>query len=120
MKKTVLIYPFTNEYMLFVQKAASLDDVKELILVSPKGWGYEGEKVSFEDKQLYVSTEFETNCEVCDEVWFINTCFELDESKMISPKILFAQQHNKRIKNYRTVKSEKNVCLMSEMKRKQK
>lgn len=111
MKKTVLIYPFTREYALFIQKVGLLGDVKKLILVSPKGWGYEDEKVPFRDKCLYVSTEFETSCELCDEVWFINTCFEMDEAKMIMPKILFAQEHKKEIKNFRTVKPEKTFAF---------
>ena len=37
MKKTVLIYPFTREYALFIQKVGLLGNVKKLILVSPKG-----------------------------------------------------------------------------------
>lgn len=114
MKKTVLIYPFTHEYTLFIKKAALLDNIEKIIPVSPKGWGYEGEKVPFRDSYLHVSTDYELNCELCDEVWFINTCIEIDEKKMILPKILFAQKYKKRIINFREANLKNNCMIENE------
>lgn len=107
LKKTVLIYPYAQEYKLFAEKIALLDEIEEVILVSPKGWGYEEEKISAGNKTLTVSTEYESNCKRCDEVWFLNTCFSIDESKMILPKIQIAKKYQKKIRNYRTVKADK-------------
>ena len=70
MKKSILIYPFTECCIPFIHQLDLM--VFNLILVSPRGWGYENKKFSFHGETFNVTTEFELNCIECNEVWFVN------------------------------------------------
>lgn len=97
MKKKVLIYPYTDICIPFIEQI-DLEN-SELFLVSPKGWNYDQEKWIYQEK-CSVRIEFEKTCEECDEVWFVNSNFTLSEDGIIS-KLIYAQKNNKKIRFFR-------------------
>lgn len=84
-----------------------------LMLVSPKGWGYENKNFLFHEKTFKVTTDFELNCKKCDEVWFMNCSFKIDDNLLILPKIKFAQEKDKIIKYFRSKTAEVRELLSS-------
>lgn len=106
MNQKILIYPYTTlTYSLIY--ALSFSRIKrEFILVSPKGWGYDGKSVLLCEGKINIQTEFEKNCDKCDEVWFVNTYFDVNEPEMIYPKVRFAMTKRKAVRYFRDLNSE--------------
>ncbi len=78
-----------------------LAELNQQTLVSFKGWGYENEKVSFRGKMINVCNDFELKCQTSDEIWFVNSKFDIDDNVLIYPKVKFACACGKTVKYYR-------------------
>lgn len=102
MGKRVLIYPYSDRCISIISFLEKEKNIDELILVSFKGWGYENQKVRFRDKEIRICQEFESKCQECDEVWFVDTFFSLEcEKNLLIEKARMAIENGKLIQDYR-------------------
>lgn len=111
MKKTVLIYPYTQEYDTFIEQLEKIQEIETLNLVSFKGWGYENQKLSFHNKTINICTDFESKCQMSDEIWFVDSKFNINDNTLIYPKVKFAHTCGKAIRYYRKFSQTVNDIL---------
>lgn len=98
MKRNILIYPFTETCIALINQLDLM--TLNLILVSPRGWGLENKCYSIHGENFVTTTEFERNCRECDEIWFVNSSFEINDN-LIIPKLKIAKEYGKKIKYFR-------------------
>ena len=100
MEKKILIFPYSDMCDIFIEQIEDLENIDELYLVCFKGWGYEGKKISFKGKEISVITDFDFAFQNSDEIWFVDTEYNLDESTLIYPKVNYAHACGKTIRYY--------------------
>lgn len=100
-----MIYPYGKMYEPYVRHQELISD-QICKLVSPRGWGLEGEKVSYSGGELAVKTDFIHNLSACTAVWFVeDTIHELPE-KVLWEKLETAIENDKKILFTRRRKQE--------------
>lgn len=94
----VMIYPYSRAYEPYVRNADVLGEYTVTALVSPRGWGYEGDIVADSQKREYViSAEFTENLDHCTCVWFVSDGRLEIPRELLKDKLLEAVNHGKRI-----------------------
>lgn len=94
----MMIYPYSKSYEPYVRNPEVLGEYTITALVSPRGWGYEGDVIEDRQKKEYVvSAEFSKNLDDCSCVWFVSDGrIKLQES-LLKEKLIEAINHGKRI-----------------------
>lgn len=100
MGKIILIFPYSEICDIFIEQIEDLENVDKLYLVCFKGWGYEGKKIIFRGKEISVITDFDFACQNSDEIWFVNTKYNLDEITFLYPKVNYVYACGKTIRYY--------------------
>lgn len=97
-KIRTLLYPYSRRIRAYVKYHKTLSEELELVsLVSPKGWGLEGDKVEALDQKYIVKTSFEEELESCDAVLFCEDGEYVLEEEILKEKLQLAQNNGKRI-----------------------
>lgn len=95
--KKILIYPFTDSCIPFLN-ALNLHKYN-IILSSPRGWGYDDRMYFIDDHVFQVTTAFDSYCMECDEVWFVYSDIKIDDELIIS-KIRITEKHKKKARYF--------------------
>ena len=94
----VMIYPYSRAYEPYVRNAEVMGEYAVTALVSPRGWGYEGDVITDRRKREHVvSAEFAEKLEHCTCVWFVADGRLEIPRKLLRDKLLEAVKHGKRI-----------------------
>lgn len=94
----VMIYPYSRAYEPYVRNSEVLGEYRITALVSPRGWGYEGDVVADGQKKEYVvSGEFTENLDHCTCVWFVSDGRLEMPRELLREKLLEAVNHERRI-----------------------
>ncbi len=100
-KMKALVYPFDKEFCPILRNKNILDDYDILAVISPNGWGYNGEDAGTLDGGLpvgvFVENDFWKYLEICDAVIFASSQNKLDFESNIYPKILDAIEAGKNV-----------------------
>lgn len=91
----VLLYPYDRESEPIIKHNDLLKDLEIVSVVSPNGWGLSNEQ--FENTELRVSSDFDTELEKCTVLWIVDSNRGLSFDKSIYPKIKKALSENKKI-----------------------
>lgn len=94
----MMIYPYSKAYEPYVSSAEVLGGYTITALVSPRGWGYEGDIVLGGHKKEYVvSADFSEKLDDCTCVWFVaDDRLEMPQ-ELLREKIQEAIKQGKRI-----------------------
>lgn len=94
----IIIYPYSKAYEPYVRSNEILGEYMITALVSPRGWGYEGDIVADgQGKEYLVSADFSEQLDDCTSVWFVADG-RLEMSKeLLREKLLEAVNHGKKI-----------------------
>lgn len=94
----ILIYPYSKGYEPYVKSQEIMGSYSVTALVSPRGWGYEGDVITDRQGREYVvSAEFLEKLDDCTCVWFV-TDGRLEIPKgLLSEKVSEAVKHGKKI-----------------------
>lgn len=94
----IMIYPYSKAYEPYVRNKEILGEYMISALVSPRGWGYEGDVVTDrQDKEYMVSAGFSEQLDNCTGVWFVaDGRLELPQ-ELLREKLLEAVNHGKKI-----------------------
>lgn len=103
--ETILIYPFNMDYASFVNNHCIMNNKKISSLVSPRGWGLEGEQIGDGDMSLLVGCDFNTEMNKCSVVWFVEDALLTLPVNLLKAKVNEVVQAGKKIiyiryKNY--------------------
>lgn len=94
----VMIYPYSRAYEPYVRNAEVMGEYAVTALVSPRGWGYEGDVITDRRKREHVvSVEFAEKLEHCTCVWFVADGRLEIPRELLRDKLLEAVKHGKRI-----------------------
>ncbi len=94
----IMIYPYSKDYEPYIKNAEILGGDIISALVSPRGWGYEGDViVDSQDKEYVVSAEFSERLINCSCVWFVADGRLEMPRELLKEKLLEAVNHKKRI-----------------------
>lgn len=69
--KTILIYPYCDEYEAYVLALRAGGIFKAVKLISPKGWGYQNSEVYDGKEYIMVEDDFTSALEAVSCVWFV-------------------------------------------------
>lgn len=94
----ILIYPYSKGYEPYVKNQEIMSDYSVTALVSPRGWGYEGDVITDRQGREYVvSAEFSEKINDCTCVWFVaDGRLELPKD-LLSEKVSEAVKQGKKI-----------------------
>lgn len=94
----ILIYPYSKAYEPYIRNKEILGEYMVCALVSPRGWGYEGDiVVDRQGKEYIVSADFSEQLDDCTSVWFVaDGRLELPQ-ELLSEKLLEAVRYGKKI-----------------------
>lgn len=92
----IMIYPYSRMYEPYVRHSKLMSDIIS-VLVSPRGWGMEHEKVTCSNSELIVQTDFSNNLSECTAVWFVNDCHNELPEKILLEKLDTAIRERKKI-----------------------
>lgn len=68
----MMIYPYSKAYEPYVRSPEILGEYTVTALVSPRGWGYEGDVITVrQGRKCVVSADFSEKLDVCTCVWFV-------------------------------------------------
>lgn len=97
--KKVLIYPFGKESEYIVEYAELLEELEIQCLVSMKGWGYQNEVYSVNDKGIPLGYDFEEAIKnySIEVVWFTEWHKNLDFEMDYLPYLRLAINMNKKL-----------------------
>lgn len=96
--ETMMIYPYSKVCEPYVKNSKILGKYKITALVSPRGWGYEGDVIVGRDNTQYmVSSDFSKSLDTCSCVWFVSDDRVEMPRKLLKAKLLEAVNHKKRI-----------------------
>lgn len=92
-----MIYPYSKAYEPYIQYQELLVNMEISSLVSPKGSGLVGRRVSYKRKVWEITANYTEALNQCDIVWFVNDeKFRLSE-ETIKQKVIEAVKAGKRI-----------------------
>lgn len=119
--KKMMIYPYSKAYEPYIKCPEVLGEYTVVALVSPRGWGYEGDIVeSRQGKKYIVSAEFSENLGLCTCVWFTADGRLKMPQELLREKLLEAVNAGKEIlytrysdDNYKEMKDliPKELCI---------
>lgn len=94
----ILIYPYSKSYEPYVRSQEIMEKYSVTTLVSPRGWGYEGDVIiDRQGREYVVFAEFEEKLNDCTCVWFVaDGRLEIPE-ELLKNKIVEAVNHGKKI-----------------------
>lgn len=93
----VAIYPYNESYAPVVRHQKLMRDMRIKSLISPKGWGLNGECIKTIDVEYLVSDNFLSEIESCTAVWFVEDDNIPLPSKTLKEKLNDALKQNKKI-----------------------
>lgn len=94
----ILIYPYSKGYEPYVKSQEIMGNYSVTALVSPRGWGYEGDVITDRQGQEYVvSAEFSEKLNDCTCVWFVADGRLKMPKELLSEKVSEAVKHGKKI-----------------------
>lgn len=94
----MMIYPYSKAYEPYVSSAEVLGEYTITALVSPRGWGYEGDVVADGQGNKYtVSADFMEKIDDCTCVWFVADGRQEMPKELLREKLQEAVKHGKRI-----------------------
>jgi len=67
----ILMYPYNRAYRTYVMNEVVDGNKKIESIVSPRGWGFEGETVKCSNRQYIITSEFSEEMKKCSIVWFV-------------------------------------------------
>lgn len=95
----MMIYPYSKAYEPYVKYQELLVEYKVTALVSPRGWGYEGDVISDgQGKKYVVSSEFSEKLDDCTCVWFVSDGRLEMPKELLREKVLEAVKYEKKIR----------------------
>lgn len=119
--KKMMIYPYSKAYEPYVKSSEVLGEYTVTALVSPRGWGYEGDVVTSEQKREYVvSADFSDKLDDCTCVWFVTDGRLEMPKELLREKLLEAVSAEKEIlytrysdDNYKEMKNliPRKLCI---------
>lgn len=95
--KKALIYPYDEEFLPILQHWKDIEKIEIEKIISPRGWGYTGKSYHICNKNFTVVSNYETELEKVDIVWFVNAKIPLDFEKYMLPKIKQACKEKKSV-----------------------
>lgn len=94
----ILIYPYSKGYEPYVKNQDIMGKYLVEALVSPRGWGYEGDIITDGHRREYVvSAEFSEKLRDCTCVWFVADGRLEMPKELLNEKVLEAVKHGKKI-----------------------
>lgn len=94
----LMIYPYSKAYEPYVNNAEVLEGYTISALVSPRGWGYEGDiVVDGQDNKYIVSADFTEKLDDCTCVWFVADDRQEMPKELLREKLQEVVKHGKRI-----------------------
>lgn len=94
----ILIYPYSKGYEPYVKNQEIMRSFSVTALVSPRGWGYEGDIITDRQGEEYVvSAEFSEKLSDCTCVWFVADGRLEMPKELLSEKVSEAVKHGKKI-----------------------
>lgn len=94
----LMIYPYSKAYEPYVSNEEILEGYMITALVSPRGWGYEGDiVVDRQDNMYMVTADFTEKLDGCTCVWFVADGRQAISKELLREKIREAVKRGKRI-----------------------
>lgn len=93
----IMIYPYNSAYESFVTHMTLMNGYKIVELVSPRGWGLEGEIIESGEEGLIVNCDFSAGLSKCTVVWFVEDEYLPLPEKLLWDKLTETIQSKKRI-----------------------
>lgn len=94
----MIIYPYSKAYEPYVRNTEILGEYMVTALVSPRGWGYEGDIVTDgQSKEYMVSADFTEKLGDCTCVWFVADGRLEMAKELLRERLLEAVNRGKRI-----------------------
>jgi len=94
----MMIYPYSKAYEPYVKSQELLGEYIVTALVSPRGWGYEGDVISDnQGKEYVISAEFSQKLDDCTCVWFVSDGRLELPKELLREKVLEAVKFGKQI-----------------------
>ena len=94
----MMIYPYSKAYEPYVRNEEILGEYTISALVSPRGWGYEGDIVADgQGKEYMVSADFSEQLDDCTSVWFVEDGRLKMPQELLREKLLKAVNQGKKI-----------------------
>lgn len=94
----MMIYPYSRAYEPYVRNKGILGEYTISALVSPRGWGYEGNIVADGQGEEYmVSADFSEQLDACTSVWFVEDGRLKMPQGLLREKLLKAVDQGKKI-----------------------
>lgn len=101
MKKITTVYPFDSDFIPFLRNNAFPQELDIKYLVSPSGWGYDGQDAGCADCGPSIgslcSSDFSQACELSDTIVFAKSLKPLNFDEFIWPKMQQAVEARKNI-----------------------
>lgn len=124
----VLLYPFDRNSIPILEFREKIDNLNIKSIVSPSGWGLEGEKYVFDNQSYTVECDFENELEKCDAVLIVNSNMNIYPNDLVLNKIKYIQGKCKQIYYARDNEKERdwlkknspNVIFLSQLNNKDK
>lgn len=102
----IAIYPYNDAYAPVVRHQNLMHGMRIASLISPKGWGYNGECIKTDDAELIVSDNFAAEIGKCSAVWFVDDAFVPLPKVLLEDKLREALKQNKKILFTRSLKAD--------------
>lgn len=94
----LMIYPYSKAYEPYVSNAELLGEYMVTALVSPRGWGYEGDIiVDGQGNRYMVSADFTEKLDDCTCVWFVADDRRKIPKELLREKLQETVKHGKKI-----------------------
>ncbi len=93
----IAIYPYNDSYSSVVRHQKLMNNMRVKSLVSPKGWGFNGNRIKTSDGELIVSDDFISEIESCSVVWFVDDAAIPLPKSLLRARLLDALKQNKKI-----------------------
>lgn len=101
MRKKLIIFPFDSQVSPIVRHKSLLENMDIVGVVSPKGWGYDGQDAGRIGRGtalgLEVTSDFDAALDLCDTVYFTESYKTIDLDIFVYPKIFKAIEKGKNI-----------------------
>lgn len=102
----IAIYPYNDSYAPVVRHQQLMAGIKVKSLISPRGWGMNGDHIQTDSGELRVSGDFLSEMDQCSAVWFVDDAHISLPEETLKRRLADALQQNKRILFTRQSSSE--------------